>query len=107
MNLPKYRGLTFQGKWVYGVPVKNPTHNTLTIVKSITEDDINCWIVKPETIGQSTELFDRNGIEIYENDIIEVYSLHDSNAFDMVWNNSLLNISSKVQLSLYLNIFFL
>ena len=31
--------------------------------------------------------FDINGTEMYSGDIIEVRSLHDSNAFDMVWNN--------------------
>lgn len=68
----KYRGKTWDGKWVYGLPVyliqENYDNNDIDGIS--TSFDIN-EDVNPETVGQFTGILDDNNVEIYEGDIIE------------------------------------
>ena len=70
------RPIIFRGKrpemkdWVYGVPVKTSLHYDITMVREITEDDTECELVVPESVGQFTGQTDIHGAAIYENDIV-------------------------------------
>lgn len=77
--IPKFRGRSTveddKGKWVYGHLLID--NNRALIINGIIEANdeyvaLGDWCsIDMKTIGQSTGVFDRNGTEIFEGDIID------------------------------------
>jgi len=91
----KFRGLTKEGKWVYGYYYKSTTSGKSFIIRDLTDHPYRFTRTKdgfteviPETVGQFTGLHDKNGKEYYFNAVAKWNNKH----WVVVWSVTLAGI---------------
>ncbi len=71
MRTTKFRGKSIDNNnWIYGYACFDSSKENAAIINKQGGNEMQHWAVDPETVSEFTGLHDRNGKEIYENDVL-------------------------------------